>query len=697
MTNAFNFLVMYVAPALSIWNISSENITELELTFEAFIGYYNDTVFILGGGGTGNSGSTNHDLIKFPLDISWKYKTTTSYNFGWSMSQSSTQIDNQIWILSDTTTAFNVFDMNTETYYMNHVQLPNNVFATEGRCIEKYNQYILVLAGQRLYNTTPNGYFSSDFNIYDVSTNQWTTGYHLPVYYERAYFSCNIVENTLYVIGGKNGGGFLGSIVYSSFNKLTKTFGTWTTMQSVLSTARIQHRSVVIENNIYVIGGNYDGVTALSSVEIIDTISKTVTAPPEFKLFYRKSDPSCITVGVIIYCFGGYPLTNNQYYQYTVIPTISPTSAPTISPSDIPTAPPTNAPSISPTINPTMFPTKVPLNAPTAAPTFLPSNYPSNSPSIAPSISPTISPTRFPTRSNAYNKTMGIIFLISNLTKDNKMRLVDLKHIQSEIIPLIETCYVNVPVGKTHLQYKQFQIVANLFSYNYEIKDLYTLQIDSIIHYDSDQVRNDIASISDTDQFLTDTRNILRLFYNNYALFTVQINKSVEQVKSINYMFYSLLAFIIICCVSSLIVFGYNKKEGTKTDDANWIILILVGLQIIDFITDILLSNEILNTFGNNGYHKTLLLYIVAVGSIIFIVLPYSINVYFAFQIEKYVENNKNAVVYIKNYRTLFIFLTLLTGSTFTSLSLLSSRIFAWDSLLSGLTKYELRKLSSLK
>ncbi len=75
-------------------------------------------------------------------------------------------------------------------------------------------------------------------------------------------------------------------------------------------------------------------------MDIINTISKTISSPPTNKLVYGTYGVSTILVQNIIYVFGGNPYTDNIHYQYALIPTQNPTSNPSIQPTH-PTLQPT--------------------------------------------------------------------------------------------------------------------------------------------------------------------------------------------------------------------------------------------------------------------------------------------------------------------------------------------------------------------
>eukprot|EP01084_Bolivina_argentea_P046224 85128_1 len=581
---------------------SNAKITELQSTNRAFVGFHNNTIYILGG----VNSETN--IITFPLDVTW-IQANTSNTFGYQLAQSSVQINQQIWMLPFGQKTLNVFDMNAEKIVQT---ISFNGAAIKSRCITNYLQFILVIGG------ADNTYFT-EFNIYNISNQEWTAGKSINT--KRGRHSCNVVGSTLYVIGGVNSN-HLKSVEYSSFNGLTETFNKWTTMTATLSTKKSRHRSVVFDSDIFVLGGQDSNNNALDQIDIINTITKTISSPNTNHLVYAKYDHSAIIINGIIYCFAGNPMSNNEYYQYAVINSISPSTSPTI--------PPTSSPSIAPTLSPTTSPT----------------------------ISPSLSPTRYPTKIDEYNETFQVLFIIDNLAESNKIIIKNTQDIQMNIIPLIETSFVDIIVGDTHLEYKQFEIIPVKLHYiNYrQYPYSYQLSIDSTLNYNSEQVKNIINTISNNDQFISNTQDLLRIFYNyQYVTFAVKIIDPTFAVKIIDYVFCSILSFIGMMSVISLFAFMYNKKQGTKTDDANWMILIFVASQIADFLSDILLSKEITNRFGTTENEQSLLLHISGLGSIVFIVIPYIFNIYVTVKIDQYIKDNKIAIMHFKNYRVVFV------------------------------------------
>eukprot|EP01083_Nonionella_stella_P167376 562401_1 len=659
----------------SSWQKSDKIITKLESITNAFIGYYNDEVFILGGFNTENN------IIRFPLDISSLHSNTTSHQFGLQKSQSFIQINDSIWMLPYNQRGLSVYDLSTSAFNKPTTYGDDMTAATAYRCLVNYEQYLFIGGG-----SDSSGHFYASFSIYDITQNEWNTGTVIQV--ARGTHSCNIVENSLYVIGGWAHKP-LDSIEYASFTfesgVLSTTTPAWSYTEDHLITARRQHRSVVFGTDIYVIGGCTSDVTycpqsqnTLSSVEIIDTVHNTVSQGSE--LIYGKNVQAVLILDTIIYSFGGYPTgTDNYHYQYVNVITSSPTSAPS------------------------NYPTRSPSTAPSNHPTFSPSAAPTNNPSYSPTIAPTNSPTRFPTNVNAYNKKLKALYKLSNLTEANVDYISKTSEdFMTKTSELIETSYVNVPVDDYHLEYRQFQITFHETYYETQTQQFQRMVIGSYIHCESDDVAKLVKAISSLAGFtnpVTDYFRTLTEFNGNkdveFSAEIMEFNYSINVSESYDFISYSLYGFSAIMALISFVAFKYNTKEGTKTDDSDWSVLLFVSLAISDFVTDISVSAEICHRFATDTGNA--LLYIAGIGSVIFIILPYTINIYTAVQIETYIAENEIAVLHFKRYRSLFVIVMLFTGSSYISVALFSSRLFALDICNSGLTKFELNKLTNLK
>ena len=108
---------------------------------------------------------------------------------------------------------------------------------------------------------------------------------------------------------------------------------------------------------------------------------------------------------------------------------------------------------------------------------------------------------------------------------------------------------------------------------------------------------------------------------------------------------------------------------------------------------------EELDTSIEDYQTNALISLILGVGSIIFTIGPYILNMYFAANIKNnpIIKDNKSALNYFNNNATLFIVLTVLSGGVYASLSVVSSMIFGLSLFNTGLTKFELNKLTKIK
>eukprot|EP01084_Bolivina_argentea_P227318 383915_1 len=350
-----------------IWHTYNVPIPDLLFVAGAFIAYYNNTVYLLGGG--------KNDLTQFPLNAEWIKNVSSGNAFGiemgWGQAQSSVQVYNFLWFAQGSggrDEKLYVFDL-AQQVITEKITVPGAV--EYGNCVTYWNDYILLIGGSKQVVA------QTEFHILIISNLTWLNGTNLTN--GITYHSCNVISDTVYLIGGYNSGYYSNKVQYLDLNIYFNN--PWNFINDTLSTGKRYHRSVVWDKNIYVIGGEIYVEQYLSQIDIIHTISKTISNPIS-DLIYAKEYVSAIVVDGIIYSFGGYPLeNNNQYYQYAIIPptnspTTSPTTAPSNHPTFLPTVPPSNIPTISPTVSPIASPTIPPINVPTFSPTMAPTFAP---------------------------------------------------------------------------------------------------------------------------------------------------------------------------------------------------------------------------------------------------------------------------------------------------------------------------------
>eukprot|EP01084_Bolivina_argentea_P046611 85831_1 len=633
------------------WELNPTSSSLLKSNFRSFIASYNSSIFIIGG-----YTETSSSWVEYNTNTQSYTKHNTTFIFGSQVGQSSIQIGNDLYMLQEYSRQFTVINMETLVSSFMFSLYPG--YGAHGRCVSYYKQQLFVLGG---YDGGGDLYCGS-FYILDTINNTWTMG--TPLTHPTAYHSCNIVDDVLYVIGGhmRNGN----SSIYSDdvfILNLNDTNGTWILLNDKLSNKKDNHRSVVFDayKEIYVIGG-HDVIRnlVLKDVDIINTRNKTIRAGND--LIYGKDQASVIIMDAKIYVFGGYPTFVNHYFQCSSIVTYSPSAAPS------------NAPTISPT------------------------NSPSTNPSNAPSTNPTTAPTRFPTSVTEYNQQINIKYEIHNVLLQNEISLISIK---MDIISVIESSYVYCTAQSSYqLQYKQFEITVADDKIDFkETENIITMMSSVLVNDDNtlDAISLATRARSDSSNFINNTEQHLMHYFNTNK--TIQFYATIimdpPKYATFDYVFMSLCTVIVCCAIISLAALLFNIKEGTKVDDAIWISVFLFGLHIFDFYSDVNLTLEVLFKFENGN--NNILLYISGIGSILFVLLPYSINILITFKLESLISFNKTALLYLKQHRAIFIAFVLLTGSVHSVLLLLSSRIFGLDFFNCGLVQYEIEQLSHLK
>merc|ERR1712228_460941 len=91
------------------------------------------------------------------------------------------------------------------------------------------------------------------------------------------------------------------------------------------------------------------------------------------------------------------------------------------------------------------------------------------------------------------------------------------------------------------------------------------------------------------------------------------------------------------------------------------------------------------------------LLFVCAVGIITFVLFPFAVNILIVTKIKEFVSSNNVAIAYFESNSAVFVSLCIVSGSAYSSLQLVSSRLFNLNIFNCGLTKYEMRQLFNLK
>eukprot|EP01084_Bolivina_argentea_P022105 41080_1 len=118
----------------------------------------------------------------------------------------------------------------------------------------------------------------------------------------------------------------------------------------------------------------------------------------------------------------------------------------------------------------------------------------------------------------------------------------------------------------------------------------------------------------------------------------------------------------------------FPKLPGFNiVDDGKWVALLIFGLQVYDFYSDVNLSIEITS---RDDFLEDWLILISGIGSIFFVLVPYIANLLIAARIKEIIKHNAAAKGWFQYNTPVFTVLVVLSGGVYAALSLVSSRIF---------------------
>eukprot|EP01084_Bolivina_argentea_P102296 183267_1 len=219
-----------------------------------------------------------------------------------------------------------------------------------------------------------------------------------------------------------------------------------------------------------------------------------------------------------------------------------------------------------------------------------------------PTSEPTNAPTNAPTSSNAHPEIQKVRFEISKL-----LQTTLINYNVDYIILLIQRSFVYVTnniLNGNILEYKDFHIRQTDYKNNNKNNNEITIIIEAELLYNESSVLTLIVGTANSDKFKDYARIETRTYFNDtnaeLAILLIE-DVHVDDSSSFDYLLYSLLSFIFLMGFISLIAFIYNKKDGTKVDDAASLAVFIFGLQIFDFISDIILSTEMFVILYNDN------------------------------------------------------------------------------------------------
>jgi N-acetylneuraminic acid mutarotase len=131
---------------------------------------------------------------------------------------------------------------------------------------------IYVIGGTIGFNSTTQEIITSSFNqVYDPLADSWETKESMPT--NRSQLDANVVDDKIYLIGGRTGGQYSTVDLNEVYDPKTNT---WTTKEPIPYPV-VQYASAVVDGKIYVIGGQdeFDDSMNLDLIQIYNPETDT--------------------------------------------------------------------------------------------------------------------------------------------------------------------------------------------------------------------------------------------------------------------------------------------------------------------------------------------------------------------------------------------------------------------------------------
>lgn len=129
----------------------------------------------------------------------------------------------------------------------------------------------------------------------------------------------------------------------------------------------------------------------------------------------------------------------------------------------------------------------------------------------------------------------------------------------------------------------------------------------------------------------------------------MDLHPTPESLSVIHYLYLICVVVAVIGMAAYLYEKGIICCVTPKVDTSGWTAWIGLSLQLWDFLSDILLSREMWarqNWTARLMGPQNQLLFIAAVGSTAFLVIPYILNLYVSCTIKRYIKSNEGAVTW---------------------------------------------------
>eukprot|EP01083_Nonionella_stella_P077997 213225_1 len=337
------------------------------------VGYYDDTIYIFGGGNTSNARALS-SLIEYTISTDTMLSVGQSPYDVSAHGQYYTQMNNKLyWLEGNGGYGIFVYDYALQTF----AQLDNSPTSVDYSCLTSYNNLLLVIAG--LAHTT--------VQVFNTANSQWIAGVS-SINSNRREASCatDTRRGIAYVIAGAD----FDIGWRSDFETLVigddPTTAPWITNPNTLTYATWGVRAMYndYDDSILVFGNDI--------ISRIDCATGSVSTVAALNYVIRAS--GAVLAEHAVYLFGGCPSAAVWYntWQYITNPLVLGTAAPTRAPSSVPTQNPSKSPTKDPSKTPTQNPSKSPTQNPSKAPTQSPFKSPSQNPSPSPSQGPSKPP-----------------------------------------------------------------------------------------------------------------------------------------------------------------------------------------------------------------------------------------------------------------------------------------------------------------
>lgn len=275
--------------------ITKLNKTALQEYFEGHRRRYacatalNGKIYVAGGNNsTGTTTNTAHCYD--PVTNQWTSLTNIP---GSRRSASLVTYNNTIWL-------FGGYSGSTDIGTLHYYNFSNNTWVSRASTTVM-NSHSAVVIGNRMYVYGGNGLSGprSQVHIYNFDTNQWTTGRSGAT---RRIHAAAAYKGKMYVAGGSSKDFGIADAI-STAAVYDPEANTWRNLPP-MPQARAFVEAYVIDNNMYVIGGgNSNG--AVGSIAVLNLETETWSVIPSDPAFSSKYAYAGTIIGSSIYTVGG--------------------------------------------------------------------------------------------------------------------------------------------------------------------------------------------------------------------------------------------------------------------------------------------------------------------------------------------------------------------------------------------------------